>query len=213
MLDDVGQRLLDDPVHGFPQIGWECARIGIHMQVHRHARGLYLRREGSKTRQARRRQQRDGSCLAEQSHHPAQFVQGPPGGGLHGLQPAGRTGCIQLIELTERCHGLQDDDAEPVAHLIVHLPGDAGALLRRRGLIPLGPLALQLSRQRTQLPRALLTTPERQPERPGRGQDPPERHRRAAELERRITKLVHRHRRHDQRSPDGELSRLGVTAK
>jgi len=61
VLDDVGQRLLDDPVHGFPQIGRECARIGVHVQVHGHARGLYLRREGSKTWQARRRRQRDGT--------------------------------------------------------------------------------------------------------------------------------------------------------
>jgi len=41
--------------------------------------------------------------------------------------------------------------------------------LRRRGLIPLGSLTLQLGRQRPQLPGALLATAERQPERPGRG--------------------------------------------
>jgi hypothetical protein len=57
VLDDVGQCLLDDPVHGSPQNGRPCARIGIRLQVHRHARGLYLRRQGGKTWQARHRRQ------------------------------------------------------------------------------------------------------------------------------------------------------------
>jgi len=177
VLEDVGQRLLDDPVHRHVNGRGQRGQVLVDGQVHRQAGGPDTGRQDVQVSDARLRGE-PGLLVrvAQDAEQAAGLGLGLPGAVLDLLQGL-RVGPGWL----SRCPGaarLQHDDAEMVSDDVVQFPGDPGPF-GRRGLLGLAPQGRAPRGQRDSLPAGAYehtSQPERQELKRGQG------HRRGAEV-------------------------------
>ena len=130
VLDDVGERLLDDAVDRQLQRRGERAVGPGHVQVHRGARGPDGLDQLLDVDEPRGRRQGGRSVLlvAQQPEDDPQFFLGRSADGLDGFQ--GGAGLLRAPgHEAPADSGLDGDHREGVGHDVVQLAGDANTLL------------------------------------------------------------------------------------
>ena len=121
----IGERLLHHAVGGaFDHLGHD-ANLATRLKGDVHARPLRLLDQAGQVGECRLRRQRrflDQLVGAQQADQLAQLLQGLTSGGLHLVGQLSHLGRVLGGQLGRA--GLQHHQADPVAHHVVHLPGD-----------------------------------------------------------------------------------------